>query len=100
LIPRDKLRALARRSGQTNATIWLGKQGITPQLLNQIDNQLKSRELVKVKVQKSLAADVTIEDVASKIAKDTGSTLVNVRGRTFSLFRSRKKHRNDREHRA
>lgn len=91
LLPKAKLRRLIRRSGQTTATVWVGKSGLTSELLKQIDWQLDSRELVKVKVHKSGIGDSNIDAMASKAAADANATLVNVRGRTFSLVRRMRK---------
>lgn len=50
-------------------------------------NQLKARELVKVKVQKSALAETETTDLAEKVASSTDSTLVEVMGHTFSLYK-------------
>jgi RNA-binding protein len=89
LIPRPKLRALIRKSSDTDATIWIGKSGLTSEIKEQIDRQLGSRELVKVKVHKTGVEDSTVNELAAQVAKDTASRVLDVRGRTFSLFRKK-----------
>ena len=84
-----KLRRLQARSRATDATIWLGKDGASEELLKQIENQLKSRELVKVKIHKSALAEVETSDLAEKIAKSTASNLVEIMGHTFTLYKRR-----------
>jgi RNA-binding protein YhbY len=32
-----------------NPTIWIGKDGLTPQLSNEIENQLEKKKMLKIK---------------------------------------------------
>ena len=57
--------------------------------MKQVENQLKTRELVKLKMQKSALAATQTNDVAEKVATLTGSTLVEVMGHTFTLYKRR-----------
>lgn len=58
-------------------------------MVTQIGNQLKTRELVKVKIQKSALGEVGTSGFAKKIAESTGSTLVEIIGHTFTLYKRR-----------
>jgi RNA-binding protein len=84
-----KLRGLQSRSRRTEATIWIGKEGASDALVSHVENQLKTRELVKVKLQRSMLRDVETGDIAKRVAASTGSTLVEVMGHTFTLYRKR-----------
>jgi RNA-binding protein len=68
-------------------TIWIGKEAVTVMLMNQIKTQLKASQLVKVKVQKSVLSTESVKDIAETVAKATSSTLVDIRGRTFTLYK-------------
>ncbi len=70
-----------------DATIWIGKEGASEELLKHVSNQFKARELVKVKVQKSALAETETAEVAEKVASSTESTLVEVMGHTFTLYK-------------
>jgi len=61
-------------------------------LLAQIDRQLDASELVKVKVHKTSPEDAEVSEIAVKIAEGTTSEIVDVRGRTFTIYRQRKAH--------
>lgn len=50
-------------------------------------SQLKAREMVKVKIQKSALTEVETGSVAEQVAASTSSTLVEVMGHTFTLFK-------------
>jgi RNA-binding protein len=60
-------------------TVWIGKQGCTESTLQEIRVQIKKRKLIKVKWLKSTDVD------PKAIAAETGSRLVEVRGRTLVL---------------
>ncbi len=86
---KKRLRRLQSRSRKTDPTIWVGKEGTSEKLLKHVENQLKSRTLVKVKVQKSALAETETARLAEIVAASTGSTLVEVMGHTFTLYKRR-----------
>ena len=65
-------------------TIWIGKQGCTDQLVEEIVRQLAKRKIVKVKWLQNTEVD------PPDIALRAGATLVEVRGRTLVLARKKK----------
>ena len=62
-------------------TIWIGKQGCTQTVIEEIIQQLERRKIVKVKVLSTTEIDV------SEVAARAGADLVGVRGKTFVLAR-------------
>ncbi len=86
---KKQLRRLQAKSREMDATVWIGKQGPTDELMKQVITQLKKRELVKAKVQKYALIGTEIAIVAEKVAALTGSTLVEVMGHTFTLHKRR-----------
>lgn len=74
-------------------TVWIGKEGATEALMKQVENQLKSRELVKVKLQKSALSETGTTDLAGKVVASTGSTLVEVLGHTFTVYKRKELHK-------
>jgi RNA-binding protein len=72
-------------------TIWVGKDGLTPQLSNEIENQLEKKKMLKIKILKSALQQNTAQTIASKAAEQTGASLVEVRGHVFILYRRHKK---------
>lgn len=73
--------------------VWIGKGGATAQIINEISNQLKNREMIKAKILKAALKEEKARDIAKKVAAQTDSTLVEVRGHTFMLYKPRKKKR-------
>ncbi len=60
-------------------TVWIGKQGCTATMIDEIVEQLKKRKMIKVKWLQNIEVDP--EEVASQAR----ARLVEVRGRTMVL---------------
>ena len=60
-------------------TVWIGKQGCTETMIEEIVSQLKKRKLIKVKWLQNTEVD------PEAIAAQAKGTLVEVRGRTMVL---------------
>ena len=74
-----------------NPTIWVGKDGLTLQLISEIEKQLQQNKIVKVRIlPAALQGDNTAQSIAAKAAEQTDSALVEVRGHVFILFRKRR----------
>ena len=91
------MRRLQTKSRVTEPTIWIGKEGASEQLVRHVLDQLKSRELVKLKLQRSALAKSETVALAEKIAAATSSTLVDVMGHTFTLYKKRESTKTMRE---
>jgi RNA-binding protein len=66
-------------------TIWIGKQGCTETLIEEIRQQLLKRKLVKVKWLRNTEVD------PGEIAGLSGGDLIEVRGRTMVIAARKKK---------
>ena len=79
---RAELRAEAHH---LDPTVHVGQHGITPALISSLDDALRTRELVKVKLGKG--SEVKPKEAAGDLAVATGSHVVQVIGRTATLYR-------------
>lgn len=79
---RATLRAEAHRLG---ATVHVGHHGVTDAVRQSLDDDLRTHELVKIQFTKT--ADVTVKDAANELARAIGADVVQVIGRTATLFR-------------
>jgi RNA-binding protein len=86
-------RRIKRELNVEKPTVWVGKEGATPQIQNEISRQLDKNKIVKVKMLKTALKDQDAKNVASKVAQQTESILIDVRGHTFILYKNRKKKR-------
>ena len=76
---------------EENPTIWVGKEGLTPQLVAEMEKQLQKNKMVKVRIlPAAMQGDVTAQAIAANAAEQTNAALVEVRGHVFILFRKRK----------
>ena len=65
--------------------VFIGKNGITNEIINQVKDNLKARELIKCKVLQNSPVD--IKDTANELAKVTKSNVVQVIGKKFVLYK-------------
>jgi len=72
-------------------TIWVGKEGASPQTMNEISRQLEKRKIVKIQILQGALMNESAKDIASKTAQQTESTVIDIRGHTFVLHKPRKK---------
>lgn len=79
---RAELRAEAHH---LNPTVHIGQHGLTPAAISSLDDALRTRELVKVKLGNK--DDVKPKDVANSLALATNAAVVQVIGRTATFFR-------------
>lgn len=84
-------RRIKRELSAEKPTIWVGKEGATPKIVNEVSRQLEKREMVKVRILKSALREEEAKNLASKIAERTESTLIEVRGHTLLLYKPRKR---------
>ena len=77
--------ALRAEAHHLDATVHVGHQGLSPSLIASLDDALRTRELVKVKLAK--LADVKAKDAANALALATGAAVIQVIGRTTTLYR-------------
>ncbi len=69
---------------QESAKIRIGKNGITENIVVEVENILKKNNLIKVKCLKVIPNENT-RLIAENIAKLTKSKIVEIRGKTFIL---------------
>jgi RNA-binding protein len=68
-----------------DALVQLGAQGITPAIVASLDDALRTRELVKVQLGRPV--DERPRAIAERLAQETGAVVVQVIGRTATLYR-------------
>lgn len=79
---RAELRAEAHH---LTATVHVGHQGVTPTLVASLDDTLRTKELVKIALNRT--AEESPRDLANRLADEVGAEVVQVIGRTATLYR-------------
>ncbi len=69
-------------------TVWIGKQGCTETMIDEIVEQLKKRKMIKVKWLQNIEID------PETVALQAEARLVDVRGRTMVLEGKKKTGKN------
>ena len=86
-----KKRLIKRKLSEEKPTVRVGKGGASAELLKEIDKQPAKKETVKARILRSASSEHEAKQVASRIADQTGASLVEARGHTFTLYRPRDK---------
>ncbi|DAC29767.1 MAG TPA: YhbY family RNA-binding protein [Candidatus Poseidoniaceae archaeon] len=68
-------------------TIRVGKSGLSDNLMTEISEQLASKDIVKVKINRGLFDKSDIAELWNHIARTTNSTIVSVRGNVGVLWK-------------
>jgi RNA-binding protein len=84
-------RRIRRKLSAESPTVWIGKSGVTEQLLKEIGKQLDKNKMVKLKILQSALGEQETKQVATQTAQQTEAQLVEVRGHTFMLYKQRRK---------
>lgn len=65
--------------------VHVGHQGLSPAVIKSLDDALRTHELVKVQLGRT--ADVKAKDAAAALATATGAAVIQVIGKTATLYR-------------
>lgn len=85
---RAYLRALAH---DLDPIFHVGKNGVTPELVEAVSEGLEKRELIKISVLKNCMDEP--KEISGMLAERTRSTMVQVMGRRITLYRESKDHK-------
>ncbi len=83
---RAYLRGLANN---IDAIFQVGKNGISDNFINQINDALEARELIKISVLETAPEEIL--EIANILANSTRSEIVQTMGSKITLYRARKK---------
>ncbi|MUV57511.1 YhbY family RNA-binding protein [Halogeometricum sp. CBA1124] len=67
-------------------TVWVGKSGISA-VEEELDDQLKRSDLVKIKFLRSARAGTTVEELTDELAGRVDADVVETRGNTGVVHR-------------
>lgn len=79
---RAKLRSIAQ---SYEPIFYIGKSGLSDEIINQLENAINARELIKLGVQEN--CEYSAREAADLIAPKLGADVVAVIGRKFVLWR-------------
>ena len=77
--------ALRAEAHHLPVTVHVGHQGLTDAVRQSLDDAIRTRELVKIQFSRN--DDVKVKDAANDLAQALGADVVQVIGRTATLYR-------------
>lgn len=79
------IKQLKKESHDLNPIFQVGKNGVTDNFIEQINDVLEKRELIKISVLQNCLEDK--DDIAQAVSEATGSNIVSIIGNTIILYR-------------
>lgn len=84
---------LRKLSHDLSALVYIGKEGLTPTVIEAINTALLSRELIKVKL---INTDtISKHEAAERVPKETDCILVQLIGKTLLVYRPNPKRKKE-----
>ena len=77
---------LRKKAHDLDVTVWVGKSGIGA-VEEELSDQLRERDLVKVKFLRSARAGTTVEELTEELAERVDADVVETRGNTGVVHR-------------
>ena len=71
-----------------DAVVFIGREGLTQNIIKEMDNYLEAHELVKVKIQEGCELDP--KETANSLMEPLEAEFVQAIGRKFTLYRRAK----------
>ena len=90
MLSNEQKKLLKKEASKIDATIIIGKDGLTDNIIDNVYNDLVAHELVKINVLKTCTEDV--KALSLDIAGECDANIVQVIGRVIILFKDSKKH--------
>jgi RNA-binding protein len=67
------------------ALVHVGQHGVSPTVIQALDEALRTKELVKVQLGRN--AEMKVKEAATELARETDSEVVQVIGKTATFYR-------------
>jgi len=85
MISKDKKKYLRSLLHSRNVIIWIGQNGLTGNVMNEIETALNHHELIKIRVRTGESEDR--DKLLELICKNSGAEFVQKIGNIISLYR-------------
>ena len=90
--PKGKiLRKLRKENINIKTTVWIGKNGLSEELIKQIRNQVNKNNIVKIRVLKNALGGIDRKEYIKEVAKELikrGLYVIDIRGYTILVAKS------------
>ncbi|WNY27964.1 hypothetical protein MmiEs2_01430 [Methanimicrococcus stummii] len=82
-----KLYTLKKESVNLTPLLSVGKNGMSDSIIEELKKQLKVKKLVKVRIHKNSGESDDMKQTAAELCEKCGAELIDVRGRTATLYK-------------
>jgi len=89
MITKKQRLRIKQRMTEEKPTLWIGKNGVTEEVVDEVKKQLKSNEVVKIRILKKAFTQQSMKEVTNKLLDHTESELIDARGHTIILYKVR-----------
>ncbi len=89
MLDKKKKQQLRAMGNSLKATVQIGKDGLSHNVVDMCERSLEAHELVKVNILKS--CPTSANELAFDLSSETGSDVVHIIGRTILLYRQSSK---------
>lgn len=87
---KQRLRIKRRIAGE-KPTVWIGKNGVTEEVVDEVNKQLKRNEIIKIRILKKAFVQKPMKELTTHLVDHTESELIDARGHTIILYKFRQK---------
>ena len=89
MLDKKKKQQLRAMGNTLKATVQIGKDGLSDNVIDMCERSLEAHELVKIAILKSCL--VAVNEIALDLSANTDSDIVHIIGRTILLYRQSEK---------
>lgn len=94
MLTNKQIKILKKEAHHLDPIFQIGKNGVSDELIKQIDSALEKRELIKLNILNN--SDEDLKEAAEKIARSLRADVVQTIGRVMVLFRASSEVKNQR----
>ncbi len=81
------LKTLKAESHNLEPLVRIGKNGVTDNVIAEINKHLRLKKMIKIKILKSCKENFESKDIINKVLEKTQTILVSSIGNTFTIFK-------------
>jgi RNA-binding protein len=73
---------LKKQSAELIPTLWVGKNGVNDAIVRELQDQLKLRKMIKVRILKAALSGSNRDNIARELGRVSGARLIELKGAT------------------
>ena len=87
MLESDEIMDCRKKAHSIKPTVYIGKDGLTPGIIEEIKAQIKKNHLIKIKLQRGALENMDVDEAAKGLVfKVPRSTLIEKKGFCITLY--------------